>query len=953
MFASRNQLPGIVVPFNTSRLTTSLLASSFFTSSRLASSLATFALSALVCSISLAQTPESLEMMRKLQNLQLDQLGNPQIKTDVIPPVQSTAERPHRLLILPVQYSNRNFDRFTGEENAEQKNQAYLQSMLFADDLAQPKVETLTHYYYHQSKGNYFVTGEVLPILTVEQPSEYYGKPIQNSDGAWRNDSRPELLVEDALKLAYARDPNFHWQDFDVWDPQDYDGDGQHDEADGYIDHFVMVYAGKSQSSCQGLYNLSEKFTADAPADLYDALSPQEQECAQRIWPHRFSLTKNNGLGPEVEGYTNRRGGLPLKEGLWVYDYNMQSEYTTVSTFIHEFGHSLGLPDIYASSTSNSTGSWEAMSSTASPNPQELSSWSRLVLGWLKPCIISPRQAGGKRVQSVYLKTMNDWTAGSANAEGLCDSTLVVLPPKIRELRMGPLADVNGKQAAYTGQGNDLNNYLSRQLDLRNVKDDKIEMELDTWFRIEADWDYLYVEISTDGENYQRLLSTDKENATDTNSVMPSQRGHDGMGTLPGFTGRSGDLDGDGRVESTAGCDVNAARELAEDQIDNTEVDPCETSQWVHATFDLSAYKGQQVELRFHYFADGAAVEDGALIDNIEIAALDYRDDFEAENFDGWKVQGFSLSGGNHDIAVPHFYLLEYRDPYEQFSSAHNYDKSIDGPGFTFFRNPDNGEMEAVDFRYRSGVLMWYYNGSYLWSQNEPSQFGPGNGFLLLVDPNPQEFDLAAIPDSYYQNDNGWRFYEMGDDAQAMLQNQFLDVMCFERRPFYYPVDITDADKARCGDVTTPAGENIRYKNRQLLYSFTLNNETLPGAAREKYKSMGSLFDYRVTKEGISYRLADRSLRNNHSGDAAFALEDFPVGLQYYGIKDNEMVPVRSEPYGHVSTFSDSDPSRYLNPHLPFGSAAIPNEGLNFELAAPGADAPAGAKVKVYFNWDR
>src|SRR5262249_37304385 len=125
-----------------------------------------------------AQTNESLEMMRKLQNLQLAELGNPQIKTDAIPPVRSTAARPHRMLILPVQYSNRNFDRFTGEEDAEQKNQAYFQDMLFSEDLVQPKPETLTHYYYHQSKGNYIVTGEVLPIITVQQPSDYYGKPI-------------------------------------------------------------------------------------------------------------------------------------------------------------------------------------------------------------------------------------------------------------------------------------------------------------------------------------------------------------------------------------------------------------------------------------------------------------------------------------------------------------------------------------------------------------------------------------------------------------------------------------------------------------------------------------------------------------------------------------------------------------------------------------------------------
>lgn len=900
-----------------------------------------------------SQAAESRAMIEKLQNLQFDQLGNPQIQSNSVPPVLSTVDRPHRMLIIPVQYANRRFDRFAGESNADARNQDYLQDLLFSTDLDAPKPDTLTHYYYHQSKGRYRVTGTVFPLVTVDNPSQYYGEPIQNSDGSWRNDNRSEELVEHALVAAVAQEPDFPWADYDVWDPMDYDGDGNYAESDGYIDHFVLVFAGKGQASCQGLFNLNLKFTADAPSDLYNQLQASEQECAQRIWPHRSYLSKNNGRGPMVEGFMNGRGGVPLLDGLWVYDYNMQSEYTDVSTFIHEFGHSLGLPDIYAANTSNSTASWEAMSSTASPVPQELSAWSRMMLGWSQPCIISPRSSGGSKVQSVYLKTMNDWQEGTANAGGLCDSAMVILPPKIRELRMGPLQSHNGRQAAYTGQGNDLNHFLTRTFDLRRADASDLVLEFDTWFKIEADWDYLYIEASTDGENYARLLPTDKSAADDTNSIMPSQRGHDGMGTLPGFTGRSGDLDGDGRVESAAGCDINQARGLPEDQIGETAVDPCENSQWIHAEFDLSNYAGTEVEIRFHYFADLAAVEDGALIDNVEIKAVGYRDDFEQAEFDGWLVEGFTLSTGSHDLAVPHYYLLEYRDPYEQFAAATNYDNNIAKPGFNFFRDPETGDMQAVDFRYRPGVLMWYYNGSYLWSQNEPSQFGPGNGFLLLVDSTPQEFELPPVPGRYYQDDDGWRFYEFNEDAQATLRQGFLDVMCFQRRPDYYPLDLSDADKAACNNIATPPGENVRYDGRQLLYGYTLINELLPGAARDPYKSMSTLYDYRLGREGISYRLYDRMLRNAHSADAPFALTEFANGLQFYAIEDGELRPDYGQAFSAVSSFSDRNPDQYQNPHLPFGSANIPNAGLNFELAEPGETAPDGAKVKVYFSWDR
>jgi len=902
-----------------------------------------------------AQDQASLQMIEHLANFELDQLGNPQIKSDAIPPVFSSADYPHRLLIIPVSYANKGFDRFVGEANADALNQAYFDELLFSENLQQPREGTLTHYYYHQSKGQFIVSGEIFPMVTVDEPSDYYGRPVQNSDGQWRNDSRAEILVEDVLQKAYEQEPDFPWDDFDVWDPMDYDGDGVYNERDGYIDHFVIVFAGKAQSSCQRLYNLNQKFTRNAPGDLYDALTEDEQECAQRIWPHRFSLTKNNGLGPEVEGYVNRRGGVELKEGLWVYDYNMQSEYTEISTFIHEFGHSIGLPDIYARQTNNSTASWEAMSSTAGPLPQELSIWSRMVLGWAKPCVIEPTMAGGSRVQSVYLKTMNDWSGdhNEANPAGLCDAAMVILPPKIRELRMGPLLAANGEQAAYTGQGNDLNNYLSRRFDLSEISSrEELILEFDTWFTIEADWDYLYIEASTDGENYQRLMPLDKDEPGDRLSVMASQRGHDGFGTIPGFTGRSGDLDGDGRVESTEGCNPDQEFASAEALVGEEQVDPCSIAQWVHGRFDLSDFAGEEeLEIRFHYFADMAAVEDGALIDNVRIDALGFSDDFEADSFQGWRVEGFSLSSGSHDLAVPHFYLLEYRDPYESFASAYNYDAALSEPGFSFYRNADNGELEAVNFSYRPGVLMWYYNGSYLWSQNEPAQFGPGNGFLLLVDSNPQEFEFPLVPSEYYMNDAGWRFYDFNEDAQPMLREAFLDVMCFQRRPVYIPVDLSEQDRAYCGDNQIPAGENLEWKGRQLIYGFTLANEILPGEDREAYKSMGTMYDILLNREGLSYRLYDRLLRNAHSGDAPFSLDDFASGLERYRIEAGTLVLDEAQAYEGIGQFSDSE--AYMNPHLPFGSANIPASGLSFQLAEPDSSAPAAAKVKVYFSWER
>ena len=902
---------------------------------------------------------EAERMIDNLANLQFDKLGSPQIKTDSIKPVLAPADRPHRLLVIAVEFPEIGYQRFAGDKRQNRKNRDYFQKQLFGGSVKRPKSGTLSHYYRHQSKGLYNVTGEIMPIAKVDKPLAHYGRPIQNADGSWRNDDHTDELVADALRAVYKNNPDFPWKDYDIWDPQDFDGDGNRSEADGYLDHLVIVYAGKGQSSCQGLYKLGEKFTSNADSSIFDLLPKAERDCADRIWPHRGSINRDLGKGPTLEGVVNGRGGLEIEKGLWLYDYNMQSEYTEVSTFIHEFGHSLGLPDIYARATNNSSASWEAMSATASPEPQELSAWSRMVLGWLNPCIVRPPAFGGDKRSSMYLKTMNDWSnkAGTENSRGVCDATMIILPPKIRELQLGPLGKDQGKYAVYTGQGNDLHHFLSRSFDLRQVNaEQQLILSFDTWFKIESDWDYLYIEASIDGDSdgYQRLLPTDKVNAADTNSTMPSKKGHEGDGSLPGFSGRSGDMDGDGKVEIAIGCDPSASKVLAEDRVGENIEDACETAQWIAAEFDLEAYRGKQISIRLHYFADGAAVEDGALIDNIRLDALGYNEDFESGAIKGWSSDGFTLSGGEHRIAVPHYYLLEYRDPYASFDSVKNYDAGLAKPGFSFFKDSD-GDMKAFSANYRPGVLVWYYNGEYLWSQNEPAQFGPGNGFLLLVDANPQEFNLPNVPEQYFVDDQGWTSYQFDESAQPWLEQSYVDVMCHQRRSAFYSSDVSVPDRKRCYESLVdglPAVESLKWEGRKLMYGYTLINRLLPGADRLKYKGVSSLFDLRIRGGKTEYRLYDRALRNRHSGDAPFALESFAKGSSVYSIDGDRLVEQSSKAYPPVSEFSDARPNRYQNPKLPFGGANIPEVGLRFKLGQPSAEAPDEARVKVVIDWD-
>jgi hypothetical protein len=65
-----------------------------------------------------------------------------------------------------------------------------------------------------------------------------------------------------------------------------------------------------------------------------------------------------------------------------------------ISVFCHEFGHILGLPDLYArpeNPGSEGLGTWCAMSNQAgNGRPQHFSAWCKEQLGWLQPAVIDP-----------------------------------------------------------------------------------------------------------------------------------------------------------------------------------------------------------------------------------------------------------------------------------------------------------------------------------------------------------------------------------------------------------------------------------------------------------------------------------------------------------------------------------------------------------------------------------
>jgi immune inhibitor A len=302
--------------------------------------------------------------------------------------------------------------------------------------------ESLKKYYEKQSSGRYSVEGQVTDWVKVQYNEARYGR----SDGfpcASNVCSNTWFLIRDAIdtwvsgrRAAGLTDAQIAAElaDYDAWDRNDYDDDGNFNEPDGYIDHFQIVHSGGDQ--------------ADG--------DPHQGEDA--IWSHRWKAFQGNTTGPAF----NMDGGTQIgSTGLWVADYTIQPENGGVSVFAHEYGHDLGLPDEYDTSGGGENGvNWWTMmgqSRVSAPEdqaigtrPADLGAWDKLQLGWLDYEIVP---AGQTRTLELGPHEYN-----SAKAQGV----VVPLPKKTVTTDLG--APAAGAKQWWSGTGDDYDATLTRQV---------------------------------------------------------------------------------------------------------------------------------------------------------------------------------------------------------------------------------------------------------------------------------------------------------------------------------------------------------------------------------------------------------------------------------------------------------------------------------------------------------
>lgn len=196
-------------------------------------------------------------------------------------------------------------------------------------------------YFYAQSFGQYSPQFDVVGPVTLSNGWSYYGK-----DSQYNKDINLKDLVKEACELAYEAGTDF----------SQYDNDD-----DGVVDFVFIYYAG---------YNQAESGVED------------------EIWPHYYNFDKWETLtlnGKKISAYA----------------CTSELSYTSkdragIGTFCHEFGHVLGLPDLYCtdySSNHKTLGDWDIMDHGAYNNngrtPPAYSAYERFFLGWLQPKVLS------------------------------------------------------------------------------------------------------------------------------------------------------------------------------------------------------------------------------------------------------------------------------------------------------------------------------------------------------------------------------------------------------------------------------------------------------------------------------------------------------------------------------------------------------------------------------------
>jgi len=197
------------------------------------------------------------------------------------------------------------------------------------------------NYFYDNSMGQFRPQFDCYGPVELPQKRSYYGGNDYRGD-----DKAPEDMIIHAVSILD-----------DEVDFSQYDTDG-----DGFVDNVYVFYAGDGEAGNGGVNS---------------------------VWPHSYNI------------YTGA-GKLCRADGVTFDYYACSNEWAGsrpdgIGTFVHEFSHVMGLPDLYAvdyndEAASITPGEWSVLDvgnyNNDSRTPAGYSAYERNALGWLEPIVL-------------------------------------------------------------------------------------------------------------------------------------------------------------------------------------------------------------------------------------------------------------------------------------------------------------------------------------------------------------------------------------------------------------------------------------------------------------------------------------------------------------------------------------------------------------------------------------
>jgi M6 family metalloprotease-like protein len=281
----------------------------------------------------------------------------------------------HRIPILLGNYSNVSHQFAANQYNA-----------LFSAT-APPGIKTVRSYYSEVSGGQFSISTSAYGPYTAPQTQAYYvnGDNGLGTDYPTNAGGFVEAIITNADTNSSVFFPaGVNFGDFDNDGPDNIPNSG---DDDGFVDGvFIIVPDGDA---------------SDGDAD--------------NMWGHQSGLSSSTGGTYTTNDNAFNGGKIQINEYVIVGGEKGNGTLNVIKPiglYCHEWGHILGLPDLYDTDNSSlGVGAWCLMglgswgvnwNNTTDTVPVHMSAWCKDELGWITPTVVSSLDSAGIQVGDVY-----------------------------------------------------------------------------------------------------------------------------------------------------------------------------------------------------------------------------------------------------------------------------------------------------------------------------------------------------------------------------------------------------------------------------------------------------------------------------------------------------------------------------------------------------------------------